>query len=41
MQDSAGIRNALSKALIEENGCSLVESITLHKAFLNQPYGDD
>ena len=40
MQDSVGIKNALGKELIVENGVSFSKSITQYKAFLNQPSGD-
>jgi len=33
MHDSAGIRNALGKALIEENGRSLVETYKQDKQY--------
>jgi len=39
MQDSVGIKSALGKALIADNGYPLSKSITQHKALLNQPLG--
>jgi len=33
------LETPLGKALIVENGCSFSNSITQHKAFLNQPLG--
>ena len=40
MQDSVGIKNALGKELIVDNGVSFSESITQYKAFLNQPLAE-
>jgi len=34
------LETILGKALIEENGIPLSKSITQHKSFLNQPYGE-
>ena len=39
MQDSVGIKNAIGKELIAENGVSFSKSITQYKALLNHPPG--